>query len=211
MAGPSGTTSRLLLPFPTPADNVDVPRDVQALADKLDLLTSLVPLVSSLPLPASPANGQEIYFQDASMATAAIIWHLRFSTASGAWEFVGGAPYHLSANTSRTSSATAYAIPSTDPLSVTVPPGTYDVMIEGDVTPTATGAAFHSYSVGAVPPQDAWAVRAASAVITVSGAKSWRHAITSGAFTEQIRSGTAGQTIAVMNRHMIVQPVRLDS
>jgi hypothetical protein len=36
MAGPSGSTSALHLPYPTPDDTVDVPRDVKALADKLD-------------------------------------------------------------------------------------------------------------------------------------------------------------------------------
>jgi hypothetical protein len=36
MAGPTGATARLALPYPVPDDNVDVPRDVKALTDKLD-------------------------------------------------------------------------------------------------------------------------------------------------------------------------------
>lgn len=36
--GPSGSTPNLGLPYPTPDDTVDVPRDVQALAEKLDPL-----------------------------------------------------------------------------------------------------------------------------------------------------------------------------
>jgi len=47
MAGPSGTTSRLLLPFPTPDDDVDAPRDIKALADKLDevgLIPTAIPV-----------------------------------------------------------------------------------------------------------------------------------------------------------------------
>lgn len=35
--GPSGSTPTLGLPYPTPDDTVDVPRDVKALADRLDL------------------------------------------------------------------------------------------------------------------------------------------------------------------------------
>lgn len=36
MAGPSGTTPIRQLPYPTPDDTVDVPRDMKALAEKLD-------------------------------------------------------------------------------------------------------------------------------------------------------------------------------
>jgi hypothetical protein len=39
MAGPSGTTTKLLLPYPIPDDTVDVPRDVKALADRLELIS----------------------------------------------------------------------------------------------------------------------------------------------------------------------------
>jgi len=57
------------------------------------------PLVSSLP--ASPANGQEVYFQTAAMQTAGVMWHLRYrslnvdgtaNTSAYKWEYVGGAP-----------------------------------------------------------------------------------------------------------------------
>lgn len=50
-------------------------------------------------LPGSPVDGQEVYYQStavyarsASMVTDAIIWHLRYSTVSGKWEFLGGGP-----------------------------------------------------------------------------------------------------------------------
>jgi len=48
MAGPSGTTPVLALPYPTPDDNVDVPRDIKALADKLDPMNSLAVDYASL-------------------------------------------------------------------------------------------------------------------------------------------------------------------
>ena len=36
-----GSTPRLILPYPVPDDTVDVPRDVKALADKLDGISDL--------------------------------------------------------------------------------------------------------------------------------------------------------------------------
>src|SRR5262245_43694135 len=36
MAGPSGQTPVLHIPYPTPDDNVDVPRDIKAVTDWLD-------------------------------------------------------------------------------------------------------------------------------------------------------------------------------
>ena len=45
-------------------------------------------------LPGSPVDGQEVYFQDTAMATAGVVWHLRYRAAGGTykWEFLGGAP-----------------------------------------------------------------------------------------------------------------------
>jgi len=90
MAGPSGSTPILTLPYPIPDDTVDVPRDIQALATKLDGISSLrPPLVSSLP--GTPVDGQEIYYL--ADPTNGVIWHLRYRAASASpykWEFVGG-------------------------------------------------------------------------------------------------------------------------
>lgn len=94
MAGPSGATARLALPYPLVADTVDVPRDVLALAAKLDALTALKPSVVSV-LPGAPADGDECYYQNAAMATAGIVWHLRYRAAIAdayKWECLGGGP-----------------------------------------------------------------------------------------------------------------------
>jgi hypothetical protein len=97
MAGPSGATARLALPYPLPADSVDVPRDVLALATKLDGLPSLGPaLVTGLP--ANPPDGAEIYLRTRTTDTGAAedtLWHFRFVAAqpvSFRWEFIGGNP-----------------------------------------------------------------------------------------------------------------------
>jgi len=92
MAGPSGTTPIYGFPFPTPDDTVDVPRDVQALAMSLDGMSSLrPPLVTSLP--ASPIDGQEVYYLADN--TNGIVWHLRYRSASAStskWEAPGATP-----------------------------------------------------------------------------------------------------------------------
>jgi hypothetical protein len=94
MAGPSGQTPRLLLPYPIPDDTVDVPRDVKALADALDVIRSLgTPVVTALPI--GPADGTEVYYQTAAMAAVGVIWHLRYRAAIAdayKWEYVGGGP-----------------------------------------------------------------------------------------------------------------------
>lgn len=56
-------------------------------------------------LPGSPTDGQEVYFQDATMAAAGQMWHLRYrAAASGSfkWEFVGGGEIYITDNTQRT-------------------------------------------------------------------------------------------------------------
>lgn len=88
------STARLALPYPVPDDTVDVPRDVQALAAKLDALTGVSPPLVSV-LPAAPADGDECYLQTAAMASEGIIWHFRYRAALAApyqWEKLGGHP-----------------------------------------------------------------------------------------------------------------------
>src|SRR4029077_6354783 len=83
-------TPVLALPYPSATDTADVPRDIQALAVKLDGFSSLrPPLVTSLP--GSPVDGQECYYQ--ADATAGIVWHLRYRAAATGpykWEYLGG-------------------------------------------------------------------------------------------------------------------------
>lgn len=97
----AGATARLALPYCTPDDQVDVPRDVKALADKLDPLVATDADLDALAvalaapalvtsLPASPADGTEVYF--VASASLGVIWHLRFRAAAPGlykWECVG--------------------------------------------------------------------------------------------------------------------------
>jgi hypothetical protein len=84
-------TTRLALPYPVADDTVDVPRDVRALADKLDPIVATIPVVTTLP--ASPYDGQVVAY--AADAANGVLWQLRYrAAASGSykWEFVGGTP-----------------------------------------------------------------------------------------------------------------------
>src|SRR3954470_14415200 len=83
-------TARLALPYPTPADTVDVPRDVQALAAKLDTITGIAPPIVTT-LPATPVEGQEVYYA----ASPTVYWHLRYTGT--VWMFLGGPPLFSSA------------------------------------------------------------------------------------------------------------------
>lgn len=52
----------------------------------------VIPVVTALP--GSPADGDEIFLQTSAMATARLMWHLRYRAAGTTykWEFVGGPP-----------------------------------------------------------------------------------------------------------------------
>lgn len=95
------STARLALPYPIPDDTVDVPRDMQALATKLDGYTSIAPPPFVTVLPVSPVDRDEVHF--AVNYAQGIIWHLRYralnadgttaNTNTFKWEYVGGPPH----------------------------------------------------------------------------------------------------------------------
>lgn len=84
------TTPILALPYPTLSDTADVPRDIQALATKLDGYSSVSPPLRTT-LPGSPVDGQEIYYQ--ADVTNGVVWHLRYRAGASTykWECLGGA------------------------------------------------------------------------------------------------------------------------
>lgn len=97
MAGPSGQTAVLHLPYPLPDDTVDVPRDVQALASTIDGISGIKPpIVTSLPV--SPVDGQEVLFR-AGTDPQRVLWHLRYDasqTDSHKWIYLGGGEMYSS-------------------------------------------------------------------------------------------------------------------
>jgi len=85
------STPILGLPYPTPDDSVDVPRDVKALADKLDAYSSIrPPLVSSLP--ASPANDQEALVALEPPNAYCVARYVAALGDAAKWIVIGGGP-----------------------------------------------------------------------------------------------------------------------
>jgi len=109
MAGPSGATPVLALPFPIPDDTVDIPRDIKALADKLDPLVPTIPYGTSFP--ASPANGQLAVLVN---STTDPVWQWLFrynanSTSPYKWEFIGGSDHVNIVTAGEATSSTSFA------------------------------------------------------------------------------------------------------
>jgi len=81
------TTPNWLLPYPALTDTPDVPRDMQALANRIELVA---PVLRGTSLPATPVDGQ--LFEWVIDETQGIQWLMRYNAAAATykWEFVGG-------------------------------------------------------------------------------------------------------------------------
>lgn len=87
-------------------------------------------------LPTSPVDGQEIYYQNAAMASGGVVWHLRYNTGNTTpykWEFVGGSSMFAGPLGDITTSSTSL-IPLTSGPTMTVPiSGVYMARVETQV------------------------------------------------------------------------------
>jgi hypothetical protein len=113
-------TPNLALPYPQQTDTADVPRDIQALAVKLDGFPLLRPPVVTA-LPASPVDGDEVYFQ--LPGDPSYKWHLRYDAASAnaqKWEYLGGSAFTAGPSGSIVTNATVRT-PMTNGPTITVP------------------------------------------------------------------------------------------
>jgi len=129
-------------------------------APALNIVTN-IPLVTSLP--ASPVDGQEIYYL--ADATNGIIWHLRYRAASASaykWEVLGGPPLFSAVDTDQVlgPTATAYQDLATVGPSITLPlAGDYDIELGCRIWMNGNnGAAWHSYAIGGAAPLDSDAI-----------------------------------------------------
>jgi hypothetical protein len=135
-------TPNLALPYPVPADAVDVPRDMQALATKLDGISALVPPVVTS-LPGSPVDGQEVYYKVAFNPPDYVTWHLRYESSSPLgekWMFLGGPPLIVDEVTEIQPSGTGTTWQPTTPSLAFVPYGVYRVEVCGRVYNFTTGS-----------------------------------------------------------------------
>jgi hypothetical protein len=96
-------TPQLALPYPVASDTADVPRDVKALADKLEAIGDLgVPVVTALPVAPSP--GDEILFRVAP----SVYWRFRYIDAVEWWAFLGGDALYSDIDTQESTTSTTY-------------------------------------------------------------------------------------------------------
>lgn len=131
------TTANLALPYPVLADTADVPRDIQALADQVELRLS-EPIVTTLPT-TNLFNGKTVLYQFATPANQPVgnaagvgggLWRLRYDTAvtdAYKWRWLGGADWTTVATyTWGPSSTTAETVDPQLQYPVVLP-GYYDV------------------------------------------------------------------------------------
>ena len=209
-------TPILALPYPSASDTADVPRDIQALAVKLDGYTSLrPPLVTALP--GSPVDGQECYFQNAAMDTAGVVWHLRYRQASSSaykWEAVGQpAPLVQEITAAESTSSAAYVALATAGPAVTVPlAGEYDVDIGAYLVGGGNTGVYMSYDVGATAALD---VDSLHAIVTSAGyqfsARRMRRKTIAAAATALTAKYRSSSSVAstISERLMAVRPIRV--
>lgn len=140
---PANTPIRAL-PYPVAADTADVPRDLRALAEKLD---TGIPLVTSLPV--APVDGQEVYYT--ANAGGAVLWHLRYRAANPTaykWEFLGGPVLAAEVGAREVSSALTYGNLATPGPQIALPlGGVYDIYIASMITPPAAPDAISFASI----------------------------------------------------------------
>lgn len=145
-------------------------------------------------LPASPYDGQEIYFQDANMATAGVVWHFRYRSGGGTykWEYIGGPSLTSEVTTGETRATASYGALTTPGPVVTLPlAGIYDVYVAA-ISTTASGSqvgAYMSYDIGGTAAVDA---DATSAQIIAPG---W------GTIATQIRRKTFASAVALTAKY----------
>jgi hypothetical protein len=115
----------------------------------------------SATLPASPTDGDTIYYQTAAMASLGAAWNLRYRSAATTykWEFVGGTPLYASVAASVTAT-TATPTAKTGGPSFTVPVAGIYLLTYG-ATMSASVANFYA---GAQPYYNASAISADSEI-----------------------------------------------
>lgn len=94
-------------------------------------------------LPASPVNGQEVYYQPSVLAAAGIIWHFRYNAASALstkWELLGGVDYMTGPTAGLPATTSTTFIVPVGTASFTVPAGgVYKIAYGGHLTNNTSG------------------------------------------------------------------------
>lgn len=171
-------------------------------------------------LPASPADGDICFFQNAAMATAGATWQLRYrSGASGSykWEFVGG-----SSLLDVTTGATTRALPTYGDVAAGAAViytlalgGDYIIEVGGNLSPGYAGQGMYmSFSVNGATALDTDAAQAYYGSTTAPGQSSSHNVATktglAAATTIQAKFKAQGPTAGNVDRRYIrITPVRV--
>src|SRR5215475_3155557 len=126
------STPTYALPYPASTNVPDVPTDLAALCNRIEVAIAPGTATGQIPvwdntaktwgpaarvgyattLPASPYDGQEAILVD-SITTPTFLWRLRYnagSTATYKWEFIGGLPLYIAGGSSNITTTTPTAI-----------------------------------------------------------------------------------------------------
>lgn len=161
-------------------------------------------------LPASPVDGQEIYY--AADATNGVIWYLRYRAASSSsykWEVVGGTSLNVFIVTVESRASTTFGDLATVGPSITVPlAGDYNLSVSCLPTPSgSTDIAIMGYDLGATSATTARAARASGTANSVAFDTSHAGVAASTLIRAKYRNVTG--TAFFENRWLEVMPVRV--
>lgn len=150
------TTPVYQFPFPALTDTPDVPRDMQALALKVE--GALAPPASTLP--GTPYDGQVAHYKVTANGPVWTFVYVAGSTAPR-WHFIGGAPLcaFVGAIETNPNNGVWMDLTTVGP-SITLPALAGEYIIDhGCLSYQNTGGtAMMAYAVGATAPVDTWAV-----------------------------------------------------
>lgn len=164
-------------------------------------------------LPSSPSDLDEIYFQDAAMAAAKVVWHAKYRSGIGKWEVLGGNPLVSEVTTGESRSANTYGALTTAGPSIAVPvAGVYDVEIFcGNTTSVGSqsGAAM-SYDIGGTSASDADAAwnQVISPGFSTPAYRKRRKTLTAVTLTAKYKSPNS-VVVSWQERSMFLHPVLL--
>ncbi len=169
------------------------------------------PVVSSLP--AVAVDGQEIFYQNATMAEAGVVWHLKYraaSTSAHKWEFVGGAALYAEAPGLVTTTSAAYTALSEGP-SVTVPiAGDYEIGVQARILTRGAYYAIASPKIGAEATDANGIELYASAETKDTAYRSFKaNGLAAASIELQYRVTVAGKEGFFDDRALWIRPVRV--
>jgi hypothetical protein len=211
----SGATARLQLPYPTGGDTPDVPRDVLALATRLE--TVIEP--TSLALPAAPVDGQVAYLALAGGGAWAFRWNAG-SASAYKWEFCGGPPLYAdqSAALNIASSTASVWVDDAGQPALTVPrAGEFVVQLGATFSVTSAGGATLTSDAWYTPPAGSLtdAGMACTVVINqnvvMTGSRQRRiaFAVANSVLIHRSAIGTAAAAVSISSRYLALTPIRV--